>query len=74
MAESWSIWETEILDVLAAPEGRVVVRSRVETKGQRSGIPFEMEIGSVVTVRDGRIVRTEFFPSSADALEAVGLR
>ena len=74
MAETWSVWETEILDVRPVPDGRVVVRSRVKTKGQQSGVPFEREIGNVVTVGEGRIIHTEFFPTLGDALEAVGLR
>jgi ketosteroid isomerase-like protein len=65
--------ETRLREVRAAPDGRVVALSTVWWLATRSGIAMEREIGTVVTLRDGRIARTEIFPTPAEALEVAGL-
>ena len=41
--------------------------------GAASGVPIEMEIAHVVTVRDGKISRLVEYTDRAEALKAVGL-
>ena len=43
--------------------------------GKRPGLDSEVELkgGSIWTVRDGRVARTEFFSIRRDALRAAGL-
>ena len=47
---------------------------RFKGHGAASGIPLEMELAHVVTMRDGRAARTVEFMDRAEALEAAGLR
>ena len=70
-----SLWE----DIAVEPEeyidaggDRVVTVLRMRAQG-RGGIPVEWRDGVVSTLRDGRIVRMDYYGSRAEALEAVGL-
>ena len=47
---------------------------RFKGHGAASGIPLEMELAHVVTMRDGRAARTVEFMDRAEALDAAGLR
>jgi ketosteroid isomerase-like protein len=67
-------WEDDTAEPISDPidsDGRVVVRFlwRTSTQGQEVG----MEVTGMYTVRNGRIVRIEFFRDHTDALEAAGL-
>ena len=55
-------------------EDRVLVLSRHTARGKQSGVPIEHEIGDLLTLRDGRIVRYDTYWNRAEALEAAGLR
>jgi ketosteroid isomerase-like protein len=52
----------------------VVVRVRFHGSGRESGVETEGRMHPVHTLRDGRVVRIEFFNDWADALEAAGVR
>jgi len=58
---------------LEAVGDRVVAVLDVQGRGRDSGAPFRNRMGHVVTFRDGRIVRFQWFLDPAEALEAVGL-
>jgi ketosteroid isomerase-like protein len=71
-----SAWETTSFafeEFIDAGE-QVVVVGNQRIRGRTSGIELEFNsYAQVWTVRDGQIVRVEFFPTRAEALEAVGL-
>ena len=52
---------------------RVLVVTTHQAKGRTSGAPFRQRTAQVLTVRDGKIVRQDFFDGRAEALEAAGL-
>jgi ketosteroid isomerase-like protein len=55
-------------------EDRVLAIARQRMRGKSSGVPLSEErIGVVVTVRDGKIVRSEVYDSPEEALKAVGV-
>ncbi len=75
--KAWlSAWETTSFDYeefIDAGEHVVVVMSQ-RVRGRSSGVELELtSYAQVWTVRDSKLVRSEFFPSRAEALEAVGL-
>jgi hypothetical protein len=39
----------------------------------KRALEVETRMGTVWTIQDGRVIRTVWFPSRADTLEAVGL-
>jgi ketosteroid isomerase-like protein len=66
-------WDFETDEIRLAPDERVVIVGRFHLRGDRSGAEVETPLGAVVTVRGGKIVRTETYPSPKEALEAAGL-
>ena len=66
-------WEAGVDEILAAPDGRVVVLTWQRGKDRQSGLPMKMEWAQIVTVRDGRISRVYAYDDRSKALKAVGL-
>lgn len=69
----WDDYEVGVDEILAAPDGRVVVLSRQRGKGRLSGLDMEMQSGQINTVRDDKITRVDNYEDPAEALEAAGL-
>ena len=61
------------LEVIEAPDARVLVSIRASGRGRESGVPFEVHYFQLWTIRDGTVRDAEFFRHRADALEAAGL-
>ena len=55
------------------PDGRVLVISRVRSRGMGGGPGIEALTGTLYTVRDGLLARYEWFLSPEEAREAAGL-
>ena len=53
---------------------RVVARADWGGRGRASGIELRSSLTAIFTVREGQIVRVEYFFDHAQALEAAGLR
>jgi ketosteroid isomerase-like protein len=53
---------------------KVVVALRVTAKGKETGIAVEQHLAQVWTIRDGKALRAQTYPTQAEALEAAGLR
>jgi ketosteroid isomerase-like protein len=66
----WVPVETERVD--AGPD-KVLVHPRYDLRGVGSGAEVEYEQWCVVTVRQGRMLRVQWFSGRAEALEAAGL-
>ena len=66
-------WSVEFDEIRAAPDGRVVVLGRFKLYGRKSGAEVERDTANVVTLRDGKLVRTVAFATREEALEAAGL-
>jgi ketosteroid isomerase-like protein len=73
LRDSWENPHLEIDEIRSAGEDRVVVLFHYVTTGKDSGIPFETAMGAVHTIRNGKIVRLDYFLSPAEALAAAGL-
>ena len=54
--------------------GEVVVPIRVRAKGKKSGVEGDFSFTSVFTVAEGKLLRARNFPTTAEALNAVGVR
>jgi ketosteroid isomerase-like protein len=53
---------------------RVLVLEVQTARGKRSGALTSQEVGTLLTLRDGLIVRWEYYWDRAEALEAAGVR
>jgi ketosteroid isomerase-like protein len=66
-------FETTVAEVTEIDHDRVLAVLPTKYRGRRSGAESEQQLAAVVTVRQGKVVRTEIFWSPAEALEAAGL-
>jgi ketosteroid isomerase-like protein len=66
----WSATAEEFIDA----GDQVVVRNRHTGRGERSGVPIEMDFWFVHTVNEGKVVQVDMFVNEGEALEAAGLR
>jgi ketosteroid isomerase-like protein len=73
MDEIWSDFRTEPERLFDAGE-QVVVFVRVSGAAKGSGHALAISTAHVLTLRDGRVTRTEIFLDRSEALEAAGLR
>jgi ketosteroid isomerase-like protein len=73
-AETWESWDAAITDVVAVDRDRVLVQTVFTATSKRGGVPVRQPIAAIITIRNGRIVRSDLYGSRAEALEAVGLQ
>jgi ketosteroid isomerase-like protein len=73
LRDSWESPQIEIDQIRPVGDDQVLTLFRYITTGKDSGIPFDTPMGSLHTIRNGKIVRADFFRSPAKALEAAGL-
>ena len=73
MDEIWDDWRVEPESFFDAG-AQVVVFVRVSGTAKQSGAALAISAAHVLTLRDGRIARTDVFLDRAEALEAAGLR
>jgi ketosteroid isomerase-like protein len=72
-AESWG--DIRSLDFELIPAGdKVVARWRNPVAGRHSGIAIDNNATTVFTIRDGQVVRIEYFFDHDEALRAAGLQ
>jgi len=72
MRASFGDVQVEVDEVMGAGADAVVVFGRWTGRGTGSGVPMETTFSSVLTLRNGKIVRYQWF-RHREALEAVGL-
>jgi ketosteroid isomerase-like protein len=71
--EPWEDSPFQYLDVIDAGTDKVVADTRREARGKASGVSIEWRYWLVVTIRNGKTLRIEWFADRAEALKAVGL-
>jgi ketosteroid isomerase-like protein len=71
--EAFGSWEARLENSKPIDAERALLVLTFGIQGRQSGVPYEQRMGVVVTVRDGKVVRTETYPSPEEALEAAGL-
>jgi ketosteroid isomerase-like protein len=69
---SWEDFHTEDEEIIDAG-ARVVALHRIHARGRASGVEVDDRVGSVFTLRDGRLLRMVAC-TRQEALEAAGLR
>jgi ketosteroid isomerase-like protein len=66
-------WNASLEQVREIDEERVLAITPTRITGEHSGVEISERFVCLMTVRDGRIVRTVVYPSEKEALEAAGL-
>jgi ketosteroid isomerase-like protein len=70
----WVAFEAGVDEILAVPDGRVVVLTWQRGEGRQSGLPMDFDWAQIVTLRDGKISRVDAYDDRTEALDAAGLR
>lgn len=70
--EAWESWRMEPERLTAAGD-QVAVAVRYQARGRATGIEVTGRESALWTIRDGKVVRYEWFHEPADAFEAAGL-
>jgi hypothetical protein len=71
--DRWSELSQELLELIEVPNDRVLTLIRQSGRGRQSGVPITIHFFTLLTVRDGKTVKVEYFRHRADALQAAGL-
>jgi ketosteroid isomerase-like protein len=74
-AEYLNVWEDYRFEVdrMVDLGDRILVLETQTARGKRSGATISQEVGAILTLRDGLIVRWEYYWERADALAAAGV-
>jgi ketosteroid isomerase-like protein len=72
--EPWEESRLESFELIDAGNDKIVAELRTKVRGKASGATVAWSFWQVVTVRNGKALRFEWFTHRADALEAAGLR
>ena len=72
-ADEFDEFRVEVDDFVDGGD-KIVVMNRVRGRGRTSGAVVDLRFPTVVTIRQGKIVRGENYADAVEALEAVGLR
>jgi ketosteroid isomerase-like protein len=74
-ADYLNVWEDYRFEVERMIDlgDRVLVLERQTARGKRSGATIGQDVGALLTLRDGLIVRWEYYWERAEALQAAGL-
>jgi ketosteroid isomerase-like protein len=68
------VLEPRLEQVMEIDKDRVLAILPDRIQGRSSGVVLSEErLGAIVTVRDGKIIRTEVYPSPEAALKAAGV-
>jgi ketosteroid isomerase-like protein len=75
-AEYLNVWEDYRFEVERMVDlgDRILVLEKQTARGRRSGAVISQDVGALLTLRDGLIVRWEYYWERADALEAAGVK
>jgi ketosteroid isomerase-like protein len=64
---------TDDIEVIDAGPHNVLVHQRNDVRGDESNVNVEIDYWIVVSFRDGKMIRDQWFESRDEALEAAGL-
>jgi ketosteroid isomerase-like protein len=65
-------WESHVEAVMDIDHDRVLAITPTRIRGKTSGADVQHRAGCIVTVRYGKIIRTEAFSSPEEALRSIG--
>ena len=71
--ESFEDYRVEPEDFIDAGESVVVVPVRISGRGRTSGALIETHLAHLWVLRDGKVIRSEIYRTTSEALEAAGL-
>ena len=71
--DAFESWQIEVETIRDAGDDKVVGIIRQRGRSKSTGLPVDMRLAQVFTIRDGKETRMEMYADPAEALKAVGL-
>jgi ketosteroid isomerase-like protein len=71
---AWEDFRISTDRVVPVKRGVYVLLIRLQARGKGSGVAIDAEVANLITMRDGRVARTEMFWDRDAALAAAGAR
>ena len=71
--EPFDDWQMEVEAIHDAGEDQVLVIIRQHARSRSTGVPVDMVLGQVYTIRDGKQTRMEMYSDPGEAMSALGL-
>ena len=71
-ADAWEDWQVEVEELHDAGD-KVVTVARQSGRAKATGLPVDMHLAQVWSLRDGKQVRMEMYADPGGAMRAVGL-
>ena len=71
---AWGSYRGEPRDLIVLADRRLLILGKLKADGEASGAPVTQEYASLMTFKDGQVIRQQEYFDHAEALEAVGLR
>jgi ketosteroid isomerase-like protein len=71
IALTWEEWRVEVEQLVASPDGRVVIVMSTHLRGRGSGLPFAQRIANVWEFKDEKLWRATLYWDPDDALRAI---
>jgi ketosteroid isomerase-like protein len=68
---TWQEWRVEVEQLVAAPDGRVLIVMSTHMRGKGSGLPFAQRVAALWEFKDGKLWRATLYRDPADALRAM---
>lgn len=72
MDEIWEELRIEPEEFIEPDEDHLLVVARFRGRGRGSGIEIDQRVNTVYTLREGRVVRMDTYPTTEEALAAIG--
>jgi ketosteroid isomerase-like protein len=70
---AWAEFSVEPEEFIDADDDHVIIVWRLKATGRDSGVKVERQDAMVITVRDGKTARVDWYNSKQQGLESVGL-
>jgi ketosteroid isomerase-like protein len=65
-------WESTVEDAVSAGHDRVLVTGRIKFTGSGGGVPVDQRFWVAMTLRDGKVIRSEVHTERDWAVTALG--
>jgi ketosteroid isomerase-like protein len=69
---TWDEWRVEVEQLVAAPDGRVVIVMSTHMRGKGSGLPFAQRVANLWEFKDEKLWRATLYRDPAEAVRATG--
>jgi len=73
LGAAWAEFSVEPEEFIDADDHHVIIVWRLKATGRDSGVQVERQDAMVITVRDGKTARVDWYNSKQHGLESVGL-